>query len=107
METTSLSLVFNDFAYLAQKTYVAKPNESIFTLKKSKPTLHLALLYGEQLCFPSRSEWLIKVISGIAWISFGGEDFYLTSGESLAVPKVKNGAIISAMGEKPVFIEIT
>jgi mannose-6-phosphate isomerase-like protein (cupin superfamily) len=65
------------------------------------------LLYGEQFRFPSSSEWRLRILSGKAWISFEGQDFILGSGESLAVPKVKNGGIISAMGKEALFYEIT
>jgi hypothetical protein len=46
-------------------------------------------------------------LSGKAWVSFGGQDYILGSDDSLAVPKVKNGAIISALGNEALFFEIT
>ncbi|MFZ1040327.1 MAG: hypothetical protein WCA79_09055 [Anaerolineales bacterium] len=56
---------------------------------------------------PSSSEWLLRILSGMAWISFEGQDFFLGNDESLVIPKAKNAAIISAARNAALFPEIT
>ena len=106
MNTTTISLVFEDFARVAQRANFVQ-DEGEIAESMSKPALRIALLYREQLRFPSSSGWLLRILSGKAWLSFGGQDFSLLSGDSLAVPKVKNGAIISAMDKEILLFEIT
>jgi hypothetical protein len=69
--------------------------------------LRIALLRGEEFRFPGSSEWRLRILSGKAWLSFGGQDFSLVNGDHLAVPRVRNGAIISPVGEDALFLEIT
>ena len=47
-------------------------------------SLRLALLRGETIKAP-RAASALSVLSGIAWVSFGGEDFLLCRGENLRI----------------------
>ena len=100
MSTSTLSHTFEDFECVAQ-------NSGVSSAHKAKPPLRLTLLDREQLRLPSSSEWLLRVYSGQAWVSFAGEDFYLKNGECLSVPRVRDGAIISAVDGDALFFEVT
>jgi hypothetical protein len=100
------SLVFEDFACVAQKTSkLLKVREGLIT--NSKPTLRLALLHREELVFPKKSKWIIKILSGKAWVSFNGKDILVGKNENLIIPKDENGAIISAVGKDALFFEVS
>ena len=106
MSTVTISLAFEDFARVAQMATVAREIGDV-TASRPKPTLRIALLCGEEFRFPSFSEWRLSILSGKAWVTFGGQDFFLGSDDGLTVPKVKHGAILSVMGKEALFFEIT
>ncbi len=106
MSTPTSNLVFENFACIAKNTsIVQKVRDNLTT--SLKPTLRIAFLYREELVFPNNSDWVIKILSGKAWVTFKGHDFLLCIDESLAIPKAANGAIISAMGNEALFFEVS
>ena len=72
----------------------------------SLPALRLTLIRGEALRLPRETSRL-RVLSGNAWLSLGGEDRVLQSGESLALPPaLRYPAIVSALGEEELFLVV-
>jgi hypothetical protein len=68
--------------------------------------LRLALVRGELIRAP-RAARRLSILSGTAWVSFGGEDFFLCRGESLSLGRSLPGpALVSALGESALFVEI-
>jgi hypothetical protein len=100
MSTAAINLAFDDFSRVLHDP--SHHHESAEPL----PALRVALLYGEQLRLPGSSRNML-VLSGKAWVSFGGEDYILGSGDSLSVAEARDGAIISAVGEEDLFFEVT
>jgi hypothetical protein len=106
MNTGTISLVFEDFARIAQRATLAPCAGEVATSER-KPTLRIALLYREQIRLPSSTGWLLRVLSGKAWVSFDGQDSFPASGDCLAVPRAGNGGIVSAMGNEALLLEAT
>jgi hypothetical protein len=106
MSTVTLCFEREDFLHRSLRAFAAR-NVAGMTTCKQRPMLRIALLHGEEFRFPSSSEWRLRILSGKAWLSFGGQDFSLVNGDHLAVPRVRNGSIISPVGEDALFLEIT
>jgi hypothetical protein len=49
----------------------------------------------------------IRVIAGIAWITFRGEDFTLFSGDTFLVTPSRVTAVISGLGRLPLTYEVS
>jgi hypothetical protein len=106
MSSPTISLAFEEFTDLAPRTTVS-PNIGEIEAREPKPTLRITLICDEQLRIPNSSEWHLHILSGRAWVSFGGQDFYLGREDRLIIPRVMDGAIISAIGTRALFFEIT
>ncbi len=65
----------------------------------------MALPAGRHLSLKANGQTLI-VLSGSAWVTFKGEDFILRRGESLTLAGHAVDACISAVGNKPVMLEV-
>ncbi|HEY9667801.1 MAG TPA: hypothetical protein V6C91_13405 [Coleofasciculaceae cyanobacterium] len=48
----------------------------------------------------------IHVVSGVAWITFAGKDLIVQAGEKTFLPSHKASAVLSALGNMPVSLEI-
>jgi hypothetical protein len=46
------------------------------------------------------------VISGVAWLTFDVEDRFVWAGKSIHLESNRNGALVSALGNEPLVIEI-
>jgi hypothetical protein len=66
---------------------------------------HLTMEKGEVFRVPSGCQEL-HVLSGIAWITDAGEDIILTSGEKASLASNKGLAILSALGNVPLILEV-
>ena len=67
--------------------------------------LRIMLLPGEVLRFP-RSRATIRVLSGTAWLTSGGEDVILCNGQGLSVATSKQPPVISGIGAQAVLFEV-
>ncbi len=47
-----------------------------------------------------------QVLSGMAWLTVGGKDIILHSGEKASLESKKDVAVISALGKMPLFLEV-
>lgn len=65
----------------------------------------LTLEKGQIVRVPSACQE-IHVVSGVAWITFAGEDLILQAGEKTFFPSNKASAVLSALGNMPVILEI-
>lgn len=66
---------------------------------------HFTLANGEVFQVPSACSE-VRVLSGVAWITVAGQDLILTSGEKALVASKKGGAILSALGNLPLIVEV-
>jgi hypothetical protein len=48
----------------------------------------------------------VHVITGQAWISYEGEDYFLSYGEEITLPRGKYQAVIMALYHKPLTFEL-
>ena len=69
--------------------------------------LRLMILEEEQFQFSHSSQWKIRVLMGVAWLSSEGRDFVLTPNDSQTIPKQKHNAILSTVNNAPVLLEIS
>ncbi len=49
---------------------------------------------------------VIRVLSGRAWVTFGGEDVVVKCGEAVGLPAGEHQAVISSLDEHPVVFSI-
>lgn len=66
---------------------------------------HFTLQKGEIFRIPSAYRE-IHVLSGIAWITVGGKDIILNSGEKALLTSYKGSALLSALGKLPLILEV-
>jgi hypothetical protein len=70
-------------------------------------SLRLALVRGELLRAP-RGARRLSILSGTAWVSIRGEDVLLSRGGELSLgPSSPGPALVSALGEEALFVEIS
>lgn len=48
----------------------------------------------------------LHILAGTAWVTVAGRDIVLTSGEKVSLDPKKDCAILSALGNKPVILEV-
>jgi hypothetical protein len=48
----------------------------------------------------------LKVVAGAAWVTANGQDIFLASGESLSLPPHGDVALISALGNNTLILEV-
>ncbi|MGO8694867.1 MAG: hypothetical protein ACLQMF_14490 [Rectinemataceae bacterium] len=99
------SLCFDGFAAIPQGTAAVREKAGR-SESRPNPTLRLVLLHNEVFLLP-RSSRVLQVLSGKAWVSFEGEDRIIESGDSLALSRARNGAVISATGKEALLFEVT
>ncbi len=105
MNTTAMvNLAFDGFSRFARSEETGI--EYSGSVWEEAPALRLALIYGEELRIPCSSKKL-RVLSGTAWVSMGGDDYILVEGECLAITMTKGGAIISALLGEAIFFELS
>jgi hypothetical protein len=80
-------------------------SESKGDSQSTSPVLRLILYKGELFHLPQiRQE--IRVLSGRAWLTVAGKDIILTRGEKMSLTKKKDLALISALGQSPLVVEV-
>ena len=68
----------------------------------------ILLSQGQVVSLPiRRSQARMRVVSGQAWISYEGEDYFLSYGEEMTLPKGRFDAIITALYNKPLTLELS
>jgi hypothetical protein len=53
-----------------------------------------------------RKAQFLRVISGVAWVTMGGEDTILSGDEEMTLEPHKSRAVITAVGENSVVTEV-
>jgi hypothetical protein len=53
------------------------------------------------------SQARVRVVSGQAWLSYEGEDYILSYGEEMTLPNGRFEAVITALFNKPVTLELS
>jgi hypothetical protein len=48
----------------------------------------------------------IHVLSGSAWLTIAGEDIILNAGEKIILPSKQDSALLSALGNEPLILEV-
>lgn len=64
------------------------------------------LRYREQFRVPPSSRKL-SVLEGTAWVAMGGLDYVVIGGECISVSGRRGDAIVSALGEEGIVIELS
>lgn len=72
---------------------------------KSLVTAQFTLTKNEVFRIPSACQ-KVHVLSGMAWLTVAGEDIILTAGEKVSLGSYQDIAILSALGEVPLLLEI-
>ncbi len=73
---------------------------------EERPARRKHLRYREQLRVPPSSKKM-SVLEGTAWVTMGGLDYVLIDGDCISVSGRKGDAIISALGEEGIVIELS
>ena len=68
-------------------------------------SLRLVLYAGEVLRLP-QTRLQVRIVSGSAWVTFAGRDIVLKSGETTSFASGEDAALVSALEEAPLTIEI-
>ncbi len=69
--------------------------------------LRLALLKGELIRVPKPAH-CVSVLSGTAWVSYGGADYLLCRGESMPIgAELRDPALLSAVGGSDLFVQLS
>ena len=64
------------------------------------------VLYPHELCrLPPKCRG-IRVLVGQAWVTLAGEDLVLTPGEKMRFAPTKDFALVSALGNVPLIVEV-
>jgi hypothetical protein len=71
----------------------------------SDSTLRLVLLPGEVLRVPS-TRGTLRVLSGKAWVSVGGEDILLCRDEVIDIGRRSDPPVVSGLGRDPLLVEV-
>jgi hypothetical protein len=48
----------------------------------------------------------VRVLAGRAWLTVAGKDIFVSPGEKMSSPPSKDGTLISALGHRPLLLEI-
>ena len=64
------------------------------------------LLYQDEVYRLPRTARGVRVLAGRAWLTVAGEDVFVTPGEQVTLSVRKDGALISALGQLPLILEI-
>ncbi len=67
--------------------------------------LRVVLMEGEALRLPA-SRTRVAVLTGTAWVTQSGEDRILMAGETLTAAANADCAVVSALGNVPLLIEV-
>jgi hypothetical protein len=77
---------------------------STFKANVSEVSRHLNLAAGQVLRLKDTTRE-IKIISGVAWVSYAGEDIVLNAGEHTHFSPNRDIPVISAMGNTPLLFD--
>jgi hypothetical protein len=67
--------------------------------------VRLMLRHDEVFRLPAVSRG-IQVVSGLAWLTVAGEDIFLGNGQRLWLVTAKGSALVSALGQTPLIVEV-
>lgn len=102
-KTFALSTIFSSLDYCSNSfsaiTNLLQSNQKTlvpaqFTLEKSE-VFRIPSAYQE-----------LHVLSGVAWLTVAGEDITLTAGETATIASGHGVALISALGDAPLILEV-
>ncbi len=68
--------------------------------QEREPAVGVARLNGDGLRSLSRRGQIIRVCSGLGWITFAGKDFALQAGDQLQLGWGRDAALISSLGKQ-------
>lgn len=81
---------------------------NLATTHGAKPAgvmVRLMLRHNEVFRLPAVSRG-IQVVSGLAWLTVAGEDIFLGNGQRLWLVGAKGSALVSALGQTPLILEV-
>lgn len=68
-------------------------------------TAQLTLKKNEVVRVPLAAQ-KVQILSGTAWITVAGEDIILQAGEKAALPSQQDFAVLSALGDAPLIVDV-
>lgn len=71
---------------------------------KNTVRYRLILNRGEVFRFPACRE--VSVLSGVAWVTIAGKDIILNAQEQATLSSQQDSAVISALGNVPLIVEV-
>ncbi len=77
-----------------------------FIESAAAPTANRLTLTKDNVLRLPRTAGKIRVVSGIAWVSAGGHDHIIGTGEGLSLAMNRDAAIVTAVGKNPLVIEV-
>ena len=101
--------IFNPSILLSLVSFYPNKFQGLTELFKVKVNsvmpCQLTLEKGEVFRIPQAYRQF-KVLSGVAWLTVGGKDIILQSGEKVSLESKKDVAVISALGKTPLVLEV-
>ncbi len=73
---------------------------------EERPARRTHLRYREQFRVPASSKKM-SVLEGIAWVTMGGLDYVVIGGDCISISGRRGDAIVSALGEEGIVIELS
>lgn len=102
-KTFPLSIILSTFDLFS--TRFSKFNNRYQDKLKPLVSAQFTLEKGEVFRVPSTCQE-VHVLSGIAWLTVAGKDIILTEGETVSFDTNQGIAILSALGDMPLFWEV-
>jgi hypothetical protein len=84
---------------------LVKPDQEAKQQKITPPQLRLVLYKSELYRLPANGQ-VIRVLSGIAWVTAAGKDMFLVAGEKMVLTASGDIALVSALGRVPLVLEV-
>ncbi len=97
--------VSDDFTRISRDTGGARVKYGAAACEE-RPARRKHLRYREQFRVPPSSKKM-SVLEGTAWVTMGGLDYVLIDGDCISVSGRKGDAVISALGEEVIVIELS
>jgi len=97
--------VFDDFARISRDANGARVEYSAAACEE-RPARRIHLRYREQFRVPPSSRKM-SMLEGTAWVTMGGLDYIVTGRDCMSISGRKGDAIISALGEEGIVIELS
>lgn len=87
-------------------TFPMKQTNDMFSIQSKFTVPYRLTLYPNEVFRLPQAGHLVRVLSGIAWLTVAGEDIILTSNEAALLLPHQETAVISVLRNKPLILEV-